>query len=81
MGLRRRAASFVLAVSVVGGVAAAYELPASAEISAAHSRASVHPGAFCAPGGAIGYTTTGLKMQCTTTATDSRNRWRRYSGK
>jgi putative cell wall-binding protein len=36
----------------------------------------VHPGAFCSPGGAIGYTDKGVRMICTTTATDSRNRWR-----
>jgi hypothetical protein len=37
----------------------------------------VHPGAFCAPGGALGYTVAGTLMRCTTTAVDSRNRWRR----
>jgi len=36
----------------------------------------VTPGAFCAPAGARGVTSTGRAMVCTTTATDSRNRWR-----
>ena len=36
----------------------------------------VTPGAFCTPGGARGVTNTGRAMVCTTTATDSRNRWR-----
>lgn len=36
----------------------------------------VHPGAFCKPAGAFGHTTTGLLMQCKTSATDTRNRWR-----
>jgi len=36
----------------------------------------VHPGAFCSPRGAYGYTSTGLLMQCKPSATDSRNRWR-----
>ena len=36
----------------------------------------VTPGAFCSPQGARGVTTTGLAMVCTTTATDSRARWR-----
>jgi len=36
----------------------------------------VHPGAFCSPGGALGYTSAGKLMRCSTTATDSRNRWR-----
>jgi hypothetical protein len=39
-------------------------------------RHGVHPGAFCAPRGAFGYTTTGLLMQCKPSATDTRNRWR-----
>jgi len=36
----------------------------------------VHPGAFCAPAGATGVTDRGTPMVCTTTSTDSRNRWR-----
>jgi hypothetical protein len=36
----------------------------------------VHPGAFCSPGGATGYTSAGTRMVCSTTASDSRNRWR-----
>lgn len=36
----------------------------------------VTPGAFCSPGGASGVTNTGVSMSCTTSATDSRNRWR-----
>jgi hypothetical protein len=37
----------------------------------------VHPGAFCAPVGAQGVTSRGTPMKCTTTATDTRARWRR----
>jgi hypothetical protein len=37
---------------------------------------NVHPGAFCADHWAYGRTSTGRLMQCTTTATDSRFRWR-----
>jgi hypothetical protein len=36
----------------------------------------VHPGAFCSPQGAVGVTSSGTAMVCTTTATDSRARWR-----
>lgn len=31
----------------------------------------VHPGAFCSPHGAIGYTSAGTRMRCTTKAGDS----------
>lgn len=36
----------------------------------------VTPGAFCSPGGAYGETVTGALMLCTTSPTDTRNRWR-----
>lgn len=36
----------------------------------------VHPGAFCKTQGARGVTKTGKPMVCTTTATDSKKRWR-----
>jgi hypothetical protein len=36
----------------------------------------VHPGAYCSEHGSYGYTSAGTRMQCTTTATDSRYRWR-----
>ena len=36
----------------------------------------VHPGAFCAPAGALGATEKGTPMVCRTSATDTRNRWR-----
>jgi hypothetical protein len=36
----------------------------------------VHPGAFCAPAGATGVTSTGKPEVCKTSATDSRLRWR-----
>lgn len=39
-------------------------------------RDGVTAGAFCSPGGARGVTVTGVAMVCTTTADDSRNRWR-----
>ncbi|MFI6325529.1 PASTA domain-containing protein [Nonomuraea sp. NPDC050556] len=38
---------------------------------------TVHPGAFCSTEGATGYTTAGTLMRCSTTASDSRARWRR----
>jgi len=38
--------------------------------------ASVHPGAFCSPDGAVGYTSAGTRMVCSTTPADSRDRWR-----
>ena len=37
----------------------------------------VHPGAFCSPEGALGRTSAGTLMRCSTTATDPRARWRR----
>ncbi len=36
----------------------------------------ISPGAFCSPGGAIGYSSSGVKYECKTSATDTRNRWR-----
>jgi len=36
----------------------------------------VHPGAFCSPEGAIGYTSKGTKMRCTRKAGEDRARWR-----
>ncbi|MFJ1539204.1 hypothetical protein ACIODS_11745 [Micromonospora chalcea] len=36
----------------------------------------VHPGAFCTPVGAIGYTSKGTKMRCTKKDGDIRARWR-----
>ena len=36
----------------------------------------VHAGAFCSQHGWYGYTSKGTRMRCTTTATDSRYRWR-----
>ncbi|MEV7328288.1 hypothetical protein [Micromonospora sp. NPDC093244] len=40
------------------------------------SAPTVRPGAFCSRQGARGVTKTGKPMVCTTTATDSRKRWR-----
>ena len=37
----------------------------------------VTPGAFCSPAGAIGKSTSGVEYTCQTSATDTRNRWRR----
>jgi hypothetical protein len=37
----------------------------------------VHPGAFCSQHWQYGYTTAGTLMRCTTTASDSRYRWRK----
>lgn len=36
----------------------------------------VHPGAFCSPVGALGYTDKGTLMRCSVTPTDGRARWR-----
>jgi hypothetical protein len=36
----------------------------------------VHPGAFCSPDGAYGYTDRGTLMQCTTKPSDPYDRWR-----
>jgi hypothetical protein len=36
----------------------------------------VHPGAFCSPEGAIGYTSAGTRMRCTLKAGESQPRWR-----
>lgn len=36
----------------------------------------VHPGAFCSPEGALGYTSKGTLMRCTFKAGDTRARWR-----
>lgn len=38
---------------------------------------AVHPGAFCAPEGALGHTTTGTLMRCTRKAGEDRARWRK----
>jgi hypothetical protein len=38
--------------------------------------AVVHPGAFCSPRGAIGYTSKGTRMRCTVKTGDTRARWR-----
>lgn len=37
----------------------------------------VHPGAFCAPYGAWGFTADNTLMRCEPSATDTRNRWRK----
>lgn len=50
--------------------------PAPAAPAAPAVQEGVHPGAFCKPAGAFGHTSTGLLMQCKTSATDTRNRWR-----
>src|SRR5256885_892800 len=49
--------------------------PAPAPTTPAYQH-GVHPGAFCSPRGAYGYTVNGVLMQCKPSATDSRNRWR-----
>jgi hypothetical protein len=38
---------------------------------------TVHPGSFCSPAGATGVSKTGKTYTCKSSATDSRNRWRR----
>jgi hypothetical protein len=37
---------------------------------------AVHPGAFCSPEGAIGYTSAGTRMRCTLKAGEKQPRWR-----
>lgn len=50
--------------------------PTTVTITPTPTTATVTAGAFCAPGGGTGVTVTGLAMVCTTSATDTRNRWR-----
>ena len=50
--------------------------PAPPPPAAPPTKTDVTPGAFCSPGGAFGTTATGTPMQCKTSATDTRNRWR-----
>jgi hypothetical protein len=40
------------------------------------SQATISPGAFCAPAGATGVNSSGMKYTCKTSETDTRNRWR-----
>jgi hypothetical protein len=40
------------------------------------SQATISPGAFCAPVGATGVNSSGMKYTCKTSETDTRNRWR-----
>lgn len=42
----------------------------------AHPGPIVHPGAFCSPEGAIGYTSAGTRMRCTLKAGEKQPRWR-----
>lgn len=44
--------------------------------SAPSPRQGVHPGAFCSPEGALGYTSAGTLMRCSFKAGDIRARWR-----
>ncbi|MGO4603655.1 HNH endonuclease family protein [Terrabacter sp. 2YAF2] len=39
-------------------------------------RQGVHPGAFCSPAGALGYTSAGTLMRCSYKSGDTRARWR-----
>ncbi len=75
--LRVALAAAVIATGMSAGLATqsigATPAPAKAAAVAAQP---VTPGAFCAPAGAVGQTKNGVWMKCTTTATDSRNRWR-----
>ena len=50
--------------------------PAAPPAPAPAAPAVVHPGAYCSTAGATGVTSKGTAMVCTTTATDSRLRWR-----
>ncbi len=42
----------------------------------AGSGSSVHPGAFCSPVGAVGYTADGTRMLCSSKPSGSEARWR-----
>ena len=78
--VRRFAASIALAGAAVVGISAVDASFVAAAPTASTIKAVVTPGAFCsgadAASGRIDYSKTGVKMKCTTTATDSRNRWR-----
>lgn len=50
--------------------------PTTAKPKPPSGQQGVHPGAFCTPEGAIGYTVKGTKMRCTKKANDIRARWR-----
>ena len=50
--------------------------PSSPPTTAAPSSAIVNAGSYCSPIGALGVTAAGRPMICTTSATDSRLRWR-----
>ena len=50
--------------------------PAPPAAPPSNDQGIVHPGAFCSPAGATGRTAAGTPMICTSTATDSRDRWR-----
>ena len=52
------------------------DAPASEQIVGAITD-PVKPGAFCAPRGAVGYSTKGAEYTCKPSATETRNRWRR----
>jgi hypothetical protein len=41
------------------------------------AEATVTPGSFCSPAGSIGKSASGVEYTCQTSATDTRNRWRR----
>jgi hypothetical protein len=62
--------------ALVGSTPSSSSSGSSSSGSSTSSVQGVHPGAFCSPGGAYGYTVAGTRMQCKTSATDSRNRWR-----
>lgn len=51
--------------------------PSASATSSSSLVQGVHPGAFCSPEGALGRTSAGTLMRCSTTATDPRARWRR----
>jgi outer membrane biosynthesis protein TonB len=50
--------------------------PAPKPTTKAPTGTFVHPGAFCSPAGATGYTSKGTKMRCTFKSGDTRARWR-----
>ena len=49
---------------------------ATTQTTVASVQTNVHPGAFCSPDGEQGTTSTGTPMTCSTTPSDSRDRWR-----
>lgn len=64
---------FNFTVSDINKPATPKPTPTRSSIS---SQATISPGAFCAPAGATGVNSSGVKYTCKTSESDTRNRWR-----